>query len=231
MRDPSAPWRLVESLLSTQAPVDYGHRMTNENISIAALVERVKLVVTDPTGCWSVVSADTRDAKSLFKDFAAPMAVIGALVTFVAAFLFGVVSAMGVKFAVFQFVTLVIGGCVSGLVMAFIATKVASFVDGSVTFDRAYSWVVHASMVGFVANLLSELPYVGALFAIAGSIGSIYWGWSGIPSMVNVPAEKRGSFFGGTIVLSILAVILLSSILGIVLVGAAGVMAVGQVTP
>jgi hypothetical protein len=205
--------------------------MTNPTISIAALVERVKIVVTDPSGCWSVVSADTRDAKALFKDFAAPMEVLGGLVTFIASVLFGVMSAMGVKFAVFQLVTLVIGGCVSGLVMAFIATKVASFVGGSVTFDRAYSWVVHASMVGFVANLIGVLPYIGFLFAFAGSIGTIYWGWTGIPAMVNVPTEKRGLFFGGTILLSIFALMVVWFVLGGALIGSAGVMAAGQVTP
>ncbi len=205
--------------------------MTNQNISIAALVDRLKIVVTDPSGCWSVVSADTRDAKALFKDFAAPMAVLGGLVTFIASVLFGVVSAMGVKFAVFQLVTLVIVGCVSGLLMAFIATKVASFVGGSVTFDRAYSWVVHASMVGFVANLIGVLPYIGFLLAFAGTIGTIYWGWTGIPSMVNIPTEKRGLFFGGTILLSIVALMVVWFVLGGALIGSAGVMAAGQVSP
>lgn len=211
-----------ESPLSTPPPLDYGQRMTNSNISIAALVERVKIVVTDPSGCWSVVSADTRDAKALFKDFAAPMALLGGLVTFIASVLFGVASATGMSFAVSQFLTVIIGGCVSGLVVAFIATKVASFVGGSLTFDRAYSWVVHASMVGFVANLLSVLPYVWALsylwalIMLAGNIAFIYWGWSGIPSMVNVPAENRGLFFGVTIGLSIIASIFVSLMWGMV---------------
>jgi hypothetical protein len=151
--------------------------MTNSSFSIAPLVERVKVVVTDRTGCWNVVSADTRDAKALFKDFAAPMAVVGALVILVASFLFGVASMMGVRFLLFQFVASVLNGCASGLLIALIATQVASLVGGRVSFDRAYSWIVHASMIGFVAGLLAVVPIIGALMGLLGGISSIYWAW------------------------------------------------------
>jgi len=205
--------------------------MTNASFSIAPLVERVKVVVTNRPGCWTVVSADTRDAKALFKDFAAPMAVVGALVTLATSFLFGVASTMGMKFVLFQFVAAVIGGCASGLLMALIATQVASLVGGKVSFDRAYSWVVHALMVGFVASLLAVVPIIGALIGLLGTVGSIYWAWIGVGAMIDVPAEKRGLFFGGTALLSLVALVVVSFLLGVILVSTVGGMASGYVAP
>jgi len=227
----AASFELKQTLLSTQLRLDYRRRMTNSSISIAPLVERVKLVVTDRTGCWNVVSADTRDAKALFKDFAAPMAVVGALVILVASFLFGVASMMGVRFVLFQFVASVLNGCASGLLMALIATQVASLVGGTVSFDRAYSWVVHSLMVGFVASLLAVVPIIGALIALVGSVATVYWAWTGIGTMMDVPAEKRAIFFVGTILLSILALAVVSSVLGVVLIGTVAGVASGPVTP
>jgi MFS family permease len=204
--------------------------MVNTTFSIAPLIERVKLVVTDPSGCWSTVSADSRDATALFKEFAVPMAVIGALVTLVGAFVSGFASFVGTGGVLLQFVFAIIMGCASGFVVAFIATKVASFVGGSVTLDRAYSWFIHASMLTFVGQLVGIVPFIGALFAFVAAIATVYWAWEGIPTMVNIPSEKRLIFLVGTVVLSMVAFLMVSIVLGSVVVGS-GVVPVVSTTP
>lgn len=202
--------------------------MTNTTYSIAPLVERVKMVVTDPSGCWTTVSADSRDAKTLFKEFAVPMAVISALVIAVGAFLSGFASVVGTRLVVLQFVSAIVMGCASGFVVAFIATQVASFVGGNVSLDKAYSWAIHASMVSFVGQLAGIVPFIGALVGLVASVATLYWAWQGIPAMVDVRSEKRALFFIGTILLSIVALVIISLMLGSVLVGSG---AVPLVTP
>ncbi|MEY4667806.1 MAG: hypothetical protein RL518_505 [Pseudomonadota bacterium] len=197
--------------------------MTNSPFSIAPLIQRVKTVVTDPSGCWDTVSADSRDAKSLFKEYAVPMAVLGALASLIGSFVSGVATVVGVGVVLLQFVSAVIMACASGFIMAFIATKVASMVGGSVTLDRAYSWLLHASMVGFVGGLTMVVPFIGALVGFVASIATLYWGWKGIGPMIQVPAEKRVLFFIGTIVGSFIALVLFSLVLGTFIIGTVGV--------
>ena len=217
--------------LSTRCRLDYRAPMTNALLSIAPLIDRVKTVVTNPSGCWDVVAADTRDAKSLFKELAVPMAVLGALASLIGSFVSGVASMVGIGVVLLQFISGVIMGCASGFIMAFIATKVASLVGGAVTLDRAYSWLLHASMVGFVGGLTMVVPPLGAFVGMFTSIATLYWGWKGISTMVNVPAEKRLLFFVGTIIVSFIALILFSLLLGSVLIGTVGIPAVNTLTP
>lgn len=197
--------------------------MTNSTFSITPLVERVKTVITDPSGCWATVSADGRDAKTLFKEYAVPMAVVGALAGVIGSFVSGVASLVGIGMVLLQFASAVIMTCAAGFVAAFIATKIASLLDGNVTLDKAYSWYLHASMVSFVGGLAVVIPLLGALFGFVAAIAMIYWAWQGIPSMINVPAEKRVVFLIGTIVVNFLALVLLSLVFGSFLIGSGAV--------
>lgn len=82
--------------------------MRNSTFSITPLVERVKTVITDPSGCWATVSADGRDAKTLFKEYAVPMAVVGALAGVIGSFVSGVASLVGIGMVLLQFASAVI---------------------------------------------------------------------------------------------------------------------------
>lgn len=223
--------RALFTWLSTRCGLDYRAPMTNVSFSIAPLIDRVKTVITNPSGCWDIVAADTRDAKSLFKELAVPMSVLGALASLIGSFVSGVASIVGIGVVLLQFISGVIMACASGFIMAFIATKVASLVGGSVTLDRAYSWLLHASMVGFVGGLTMVVPPLGAFVGMFASIATLYWGWKGISTMVNVPAEKRLLFFIGTILVSFIVLILFSLLLGSVLIGTVGIPVVNTVTP
>ena len=113
--------------------------------------------------------------------------------------------------------------CAAGFVAAFIATKIASLLGGNVTLDKAYSWYLHASMVSFVGGLAVVIPLLGALVGFVAAIAMIYWAWQGIPSMINVPPEKRVVFLIGTIVVNFLALVLLSLVFGSFLIGSGAV--------
>jgi hypothetical protein len=197
--------------------------MTNSPLSIAPLVERVKTVITDPSGCWATVSADGRDAKTLFKEYAVPMAVIGGLAGVIGSFVSGLASLVGVGIILLQFLSAVIMTCAAGFVAAFIATKIASLLGGDVTLDKAYSWYLHASMVSFVGGLAVVIPALGGLVGFVAAIAMIYWAWQGIPSMINVPVEKRVLFLIGTIVVNFVALVLLSLVFGSFLIGSGAV--------
>lgn len=193
--------------------------MTNVLTSLTALIERVKIVITDPTGCWDVVASDSRDARTLFKVYAVPMAVLGALAGTVGSVLMGLASLIGAGGLAVQFVTAVIATCAAGFIAAFIATKIASFVGGSVTLERAYSWFLHASMVGFVGSLAVVVPIIGMLVAFVASIATLYWGWKGIGTMIDVPSEKRVLFYVGTILGTFLVNAVFTILLGSVIPG------------
>ena len=204
--------------------------MTNVLTSLTALIERVKTVITDPTGCWDVVASDSRDAQTLFKVYAVPMALLGALAGTVGTVLMGLASLIGIAGLVVQFVTAVITTCAAGFIAAFIATKIAAFVGGNVTLERAYSWFLHASMVGFVGSLAVVVPIIGMFVAFLASIATLYWGWMGIGKMIDVPSEKRALFYVGTIVGTFLVNVVFTILLGSVLPGSVVVPVTSTVT-
>ena len=78
-------------------------------------------------------------------------------------------------------------------------------------------------MVSFVGGLAVVIPLLGALFGFVAAIAMMYWAWQGIPSMINVPAEKRVVFLIGTIVVNFLALVLLSLVFGSFLIGSGAV--------
>jgi hypothetical protein len=201
--------------------------MTNSTFSLSPLLERLKIVITDPSGCWATVSADSRDAKALVKDFAVPMAVIEALVAMVPGFLFGRSPGFGVMLV--GIVLVVIGRVAGALLAGFVAQQVASLMGTQVSFDRTFSWLLHASMVGFVGSLFGFLPAIGILVALASWVGSIYVLVQGTEPMIPVPAEKRALFVAGTVIATIGVVLVLYVAAGFVVLGLVGGMS-GAVT-
>jgi hypothetical protein len=123
------------------------------------------------------------------------MAVLSAVVIFVGEVLYDRAFTIGFGTALAVVFLCGVVPLVFGLVTAFIATQVAAFLGVRISFVRAYSWIVHSSMVAFVGLLAMLVPVLGPMLTLFAVIGSHYVAWEGIAPMISIPTEKRLTFF------------------------------------
>lgn len=116
----------------------------------------------------------------------------------------------------------IVFGVVGPFVYAFVAQKVSGFCGGSSDFSKAYSWGLHATLVGVVGGVAMLFPPVGVLVGFLCGLYSLYVAYVGIGEMLNVPEAKRIPFFIGVLIGCVIVGMVLSMILGLFLVGTLG---------
>ena len=104
-------------------------------------------------------------------------------------------------------------------VYAFVTQKISLFCDGSSDFSRAYSWGLHAAIVGVVGGVAMLVPTVGATVGLLCGLYTLYVAYVGIGEMLNVPEAKRVPFFIGVIIGCIVVGTILTMVLGLFMVG------------
>lgn len=103
------------------------------------------------------------------------------------------------------------------LISAVIVQKVAAFFNGSATFDKAYSWIVYSSTPCLVGGLFNIYPPLGGLASFLGGIAALYIYFKGIPSMVDIAAEKQVVFFISVFVAALVVAVVISFLMGVLL--------------
>ena len=199
--------------------------MTNQKFSLPYFIDRLKLVLTNPKGCWTTISSDHQQPKDLVIKLALPAAIIVAVCNLVGMLVFGIslgpvgTIRPGFGYALSVALQSVVFGVVGPFVYAFVAQKVSAFCDGSSDFSRAYSWGLHATLVGVVGGVAMLFPPIGVFVGFLCGLYSLYVAYVGIGEMLNVPQAKRIPFFIGVLIGCIIVGMVLSMILGVLLVG------------
>lgn len=169
-------------------------------IDVPRIIERVKLVLTQPKTCWPLIQQEQIDSRALTVSFLIPMVVLGAIITFVSYAIIGVyvpvvglvrLSFFGMIFS--QVIEIAVRiGAVYGLAM--LIAKVAPNFGASTDFEKTFKLVVHSSIPGLVATLAGILPWVSVLIAIGLGIYSLYILYQAIPHFVTFPEQDRLKF-------------------------------------
>lgn len=156
---------------------------------------------------------------------ALPAAIIAAVCNMIGMVVFGIsLGPMGTirpgfGYALSVALQSIVFGVVGPFVYAFVAQKVSSFCDGSSDFSRAYSWGLHATLVGVVGGIAMLYPPIGTIVGFFCGIYSLYVAYVGIGEMLNVPEAKRIPFFVGVLIGCVVVGATLTMVLGILMVG------------
>jgi hypothetical protein len=199
--------------------------MTNQNFSFPFFADRLKLVLQNPKGCWSTIAGEQRQPKELVMKLALPAAIIAAVCNMIGMVVFGIsLGPMGTirpgfGYALSVALQSIVFGVVGPFVYAFVAQKVSSFCDGSSDFSRAYSWGLHATLVGVVGGVAMLYPPIGTIVGFFCGFYSLYVAYVGIGEMLNVPEAKRIPFFVGVLIGCVVVGATLTMVLGILMVG------------
>ena len=180
-------------------------------VRLRDLIIRIKLIISSPRLCWDTIAQEQQTTQVLTLFVVAPLAVLAVVAPVVGLKIFGVdVEFFGLwrapLFYSFTNQSLEISMMITSLFLdAWMLQKLAPQFQRSVSFDRAFSLVVHAAVPGFLAWGLGILPSLLQLRPII-FVYCFYLLFLGIDTMVGVKPnapknDSKTAFFSAAFAL------------------------------
>jgi hypothetical protein len=197
------------STATNTAPIDFKY-----------IIERAKLVMTNPTGCWDSIAAEQTTVKELFVKYAAPLAAIPAICGFIGLAIIGVqVPVLGTWHS--PFIPQLLASLVqygASLAMMYVAALVIQQISpkmgGSNDLVSALKLMIYSSTPVWLAGVLSIVPLLGIL-SILFSFYGLFLFYSGCAKVLALPEDAKLKFT----VVATLCILVVSFVLGLLLAG------------
>jgi hypothetical protein len=189
-------------------------------IDFKFIMDRAKLVMTNPTGCWDSIAAEQTSVKDLYVKYAAPLAAIPAICGFIGLAIIGVqVPILGSWRAPFVgqlLASLVEFGASLAMmyVGALVLQQVSPKMGGSKDLVNALKLMVYSSTPVWLAGVLSLVPLLGIL-GILFSIFGIYLFYSGCAKVLALPEDAKLKFT----VVAMLCIMVVNFVIGLFIAG------------
>lgn len=199
-----------------------------------SIVPRIKGIILTPKQEWDVIAGETSSAADLLKNYALPLAAIGAVAGFIGASIVGVsIPFLGTYRApmVTGLVAAAVGlaiQLVSVYVLGLIVDALAPKFGGEKNSAQALKIAVYSFTPGWVAATLRILPSLGVLAGLAGLYG-IYVLYLGLPRLMKCPQDKAVTYTLVVVACGI-GIALVAGLITGAIVGA-GAMATGGLSP
>jgi hypothetical protein len=160
------------------------------------IVQRIKGIILKPKEEWGVIAGETNSTADLLKNYALPLAAIGAVAGFIGSSFIGVSipiiggtyrapMATGLVAAAVHLAIQLASVFILGMIIDALAPKFGGEKNGA----QALKVAVYSFTPGWVAGALHIIPSLGILAALAGLYG-IYVLYLGLPRLMKCPPEK-----------------------------------------
>jgi hypothetical protein len=184
------------------------------------LTDRIKNIITTPKTEWLVIETESQTLSTVITSYVVPLALAGAAATFIGYSFIGIdygffrMKGMewGIKMAVVQLVSAVVGV----IVTSFVVDALAPSFGSEKNINKSAQLVAYGYTPAFVGALLSIFPalaWLGGLFGLYG----IYLMYLGLGPLKKTPEDKKVIYLVVTIVVLIVVYAVLGMILGTVL--------------
>ena len=155
------------------------------------LIERVKNILLTPKTEWEVINGESATPMSLLMGYVLPLAIVAALGSLLKGVLFAGAFSFGLKYfiltAVIAFISMIIAYYATVIIMDMLAPSFGSEKD----LNKSAQLVAYSGTPSYVASLLSFIPIIGLLIAIAGWVYGIYLMYLGIGPLKKTPEDKK----------------------------------------
>jgi len=178
-------------------------------VDINKIITRAKAILLAPRTEWPLAAAEPNTIGSLYSGYIIVLAAIPAIVRFLSSTLIGVSVpflgsfrvpiAVGLTTAVVTYVL----SLVWIYVVALIVDALAPSFGGEKNRVQALKAVAYSSTAYWVASIISIIPGLGLLAALAGGIYSIYLLNMGLPFTMKCPPEKAIGYTAVSIIVAI----------------------------
>lgn len=199
----------MESVTPKSSPID-----------VKKIIDRVKLVITEPKTCWPQLQQSPETPTELTISFVAPLVILGAIVSFVSLAIIGMsIPGVGlVRLSFFGTLISQIVGVALRIGLVFVMAKVVEFIAekfGAATdYNKAFKLVAYSMVPGMLAALTVILPwFLYVLPAIALAIYGIYIFHQGVPSAVSIAPEQHVKFTVVAILCTIVVNIVITAVI------------------
>lgn len=185
------------------------------------LIQRVQDILLKPKETWPAIAQEPATVASIYQNWLLIMAAIPAVAAFIGLSIIGV-GGFGFGFRI-PFLTGLVHMVLSYalslgvvFVLSLIVDALAPTFGGTKDPIAALKVVAYGSTAGFVGGIFSLLPMLGVLGILAG-LYSIYLIYLGLPVLMKSPADKAAGYTAVVVVISIVAMVILSAITAAVL--------------
>lgn len=177
------------------------------------LVARAQKILMQPREEWAVIATEPSDAMALLRGYAAPLAAIPALCTWIGMSVFGVFGFLrvglvrGLVSAIIQWIMALVGVYVAAVVIQKLAPTFQSKDD----LNQAAKTVVYAMTPVWLAGVLYLFPVLSPLVIIA-ALYSIYLFYLALPPVMSTPQDKVIPYMAVSAVVVIVVMLVLGAI-------------------
>ena len=184
------------------------------------ILERVKLVMLNPSGAWATIKGDAHSIKDIYTKYVVFLAAVPA----VAGFIGNTISAPRLFFswlvlAVVTYLVALVRVYLAAMVLEFLAPKF----EGQITRTDGVKLFAYSYTPAYVGGILSLIPSVTiAMLQLLFLLYGLYCLWLGIPALSTVPDNKRFVYY----IVSVIGILIVGLVLGVI-VAALGVGAMG----
>lgn len=187
------------------------------------IIERVKNILLTPKTEWGLINGESATPQSLLISYILPLAVIGAAGSLLKGLLFG--GIVGMKFfvvtALIGFIASVVSFYITVIIVDMLAPSFASEKD----MGKSAQLVAYSGTPSYIGALLSFIPVVGWLIALAAWAYGVYLMYLGIGPIKKTPEDKKVVYMIVAFVIMIVLYFILVAILGGILFAAMGMTA------
>lgn len=184
------------------------------------LIERIKNIIITPKTEWEKISGEEQSLSSVLTSYVVPLALAGAVCAFIGYGFIGIdygffrMKGMdwGLKMAIIQIISAVIGVVVT----AFVVDALAPSFGSEKNLNKSAQLVAYGYTPAFIGALFTILPVIAILGSLFGLYG-IYLMYLGLGPIKKTPEDKKVVYLVITIVVLIVVYIVLSLILGSIL--------------
>ena len=189
------------------------------------IIERVKNILLTPKTEWEVINGETATPQSLLIGYVLPLAIVAAAGSLLKGLLFA--GTFGLKYFILTAVIAFIASVISYYITVIIVDMLAPSFASEKNMGKSAQLVAYSGTPSYVGALLSFIPIVGWLIALAAWAYGVYLMYLGIGPLKKTPEDKKVVYMIVAFLIMIVLYFIIVAILGAILFAAMGMTAVG----
>jgi len=132
------------------------------------LAARAKAIITDPSGTWPKIAAESEEPMQIFMRYVLPLAAIGPVASFIGGQLFGYGGfGFTIRIGFMAALTSLIVGYVGALISVWLIAWIANFLSpkfgGKDDFPAAFRLVAYSMTAAWIVGIVGLVPMLGVL--------------------------------------------------------------------
>lgn len=180
------------------------------------LIDRVKNIIIAPPKEWDVIATETPDTGKIITGYVLPLAGAAAVAAFIGYGLIGInmgfFKIAGTNWGIYYALNVLVGAIAGVFISAAVIDALAPSFGSEKNMGRSVQLVAYSYTPAWVGGLLSILPAIAIIGALAGLYG-LYLLYAGMPKLKKTPEDKHVSYF----IVSLLVIIVVYFIIGLIM--------------